>query len=84
MAHRKLGWTAYMMLVSITSLTHAIKVRWWPRHRGLPMQISGQNEKHENFVSGHGIELDFFSQLQNYMPHPREPELAKVDPWRFS
>jgi len=33
--------------------------------------------------SGHGIELGFFSQLQNYRPHPRETELAKMGQWRI-
>jgi len=33
---------------------------------------------------GHGIELGFFLGLQNYRPHPREPELAKVGPRDFS
>ena len=33
---------------------------------------------------GHGIELGFFSWLQNYRPHPREHELAKVAPSDFS
>ena len=34
--------------------------------------------------SGDGIELGFFSRLQNYRPHPREPKLEKWAPSDFS
>ena len=51
---------------------------------GLPMQIEGKFKTLRSLPSGHGIELGFFSRLQNYRPHPREPELAKVAPGDFS
>jgi hypothetical protein len=33
-----------------------------------------------NLPSGYGIKLGFFSWLQNYRPHRREPELEKMSP----
>ena len=70
-----------MMLVLITLLTHGVKVHWWLRHRGTAdVDLRAKFKSLRSLPSGHGIELGFFSQLQNYRPHPREPELAKVGP----
>ena len=47
-------------------------------------RFEGKFETMRPLPSRHGTKLGFFSQLQNYRPHPREPELAKVDPSDFS
>jgi len=47
-------------------------------------RFEGKFKTMRSLHSGHGIELGFFSQLQNYRPHPKEPELAKVAPKDFS
>jgi len=74
-----------MMYVSITSHTHTVKLRWWPRHPGTTdAELRANLKTLRSLPSGHGIELGFFSWLQNYRPHPREPELAKVGPRDFS
>ena len=46
-------------------------------------KFEGKFKTMRSLPFGHGIELGFFSQLQNYRPHPRETELAKVGQWRF-
>jgi len=46
-------------------------------------RFKGNFKTLRSLLSGHTIELGFFSGLQNYKPHRGEPELAKVGPWRF-
>ena len=46
-------------------------------------RFEGKFKTLRSLPSGHGIKLGFFSQLQNYRPHIREPGLAKVGPKRF-
>ena len=47
-------------------------------------RFKGKFKTLRSLPSGHGIKLGFFSQLQNYRPHPGEPELAKVGPSELS
>ena len=65
---------------SITVLNQSVKVPCGSRHRGPPMLIKISI----SLSSGHGIELGFFSQLQNQRPDPTEqPELERFNPCRF-
>ena len=52
--------------------------------RDYQCRFEGKFKTMRSLHFGHGIELGFFSQLQNYRPHPKEPELAKVAPKDFS
>ena len=67
-----------MIPVSITLPNHLIKATCWLRNRGLPMQILGQALYLENSIFRHGIELGFFSWVQNHMNPDVEPEFPKV------
>jgi len=65
---------------SITVHNQSVKVPCGSRHRGPPMLIKISI----SLSSGHGIELGFFSQLQNQRSDPAEqPELERFDPCRF-
>ena len=65
---------------SITVPNQSVKVPCGSRHRGPPMLIKISI----SLSSGHGIELGFFSQLQNQQSDPAEqPKSKRFDPCRF-
>jgi hypothetical protein len=57
-----------MMSLSITSLTEAINVRWWPQHRVLPTLIQGRLKTMRTLLFGYEIRLDFFHDCKITCP----------------
>jgi hypothetical protein len=70
-----------MKLVSITSHNQAVKYYDGHDTGNCRSICRGKCKTLRTLPFGHRIELSFFSGLQNFMPHPRELELAKVGPW---
>ena len=60
MTHRKLGWTYYMIPVSITLPNHLIKASCWLRYGDYRCRFQGKINTLRTLSSRHGIELGFF------------------------
>ena len=73
LTRKKLGWTVYMIPISITLPNQVIKATSWLWIQGLPTQIF----KASLIPSRHGIERGFFSRVQNHINLHLEPEFAK-------